>query len=176
MNNLKDKNSTWVRLRTGQTLIEVLVAVVIVVVALTAILATATSSISFGGQSGQRLSAINLTREGIEIVEAIRNSNWLSTGQSWPYGLTNGNWLVNYNSLSLSVPDNADLRNCTNCWLCQQANDQYLHCSTAKTYKRMITISDGDLSQEKKIVSTVLWQERNRSHTINLEVRLTNWR
>jgi len=160
----------------GQTLIEVLVAITITAIALAAILAVATSSISLGGQSGQRLLAVNLAREGIEIAQAIRSSNWLSTDQSWPYGLNNGNWLVNYNSLNLSVPNNADLQNCTNCWLCRQANDQYLHCSTAETYKRMITISDGDLSREKKVISTVWWQERSKIHTISLENRLTNWR
>lgn len=171
-NNLKKRNFAF----SGQTLIEILVAITITALALTAILAAAISSISFGGQSGQRLLAINLAREGIEIVRVIRNSNWLLADQSWPYGLNNGNWLVNYNSLNLSTPDNANIESCTNCWLCRQSNDQFLHCNTPATYKRMITISDGDLSQEKKIVSTVWWKERERVHTLSLESRLTNWR
>ncbi|MCH7759661.1 hypothetical protein IID20_04880 [Patescibacteria group bacterium] len=69
------------------------------------------------------------------------------------------------------------------CYLCQQENDTYTTCAQEEIFRRMITISAGDdlgdncgNACEKKIVSTVYWQDRGRPHTISLETRLTDWR
>ncbi len=174
----------------AQSLIETIVAVSIVVTAVVAILAMGVAHLSLGGQSAERVMAANLAREGIEVILAVRNSNWLDPDQSWPYGLTNDDYIVNFNSYTLTTAtfDGSEIiDNCTNCYLCHQASgdyeDSYLHCAQQQVFSRMMTIADGDdlggncsSNCEKKITSTVYWLERGRSHTITLEARITDWR
>lgn len=175
------------KLNNAQSLIETIVAIGIMVTAIVAILSIGLTHLVTGGQSRERVVAINLAREGIEIVYAIRNSNWLDPGQSWPYDLTNDDWIINYNSDQLVeavFSGGTDIEHCTNCSLCQGVNDLTTHCvDNEALFKRMITISAGDdigalcnNDCEKKIVSTVFWRERENTHTINIETRLTSWR
>lgn len=174
---------------SGQTLVEALVAIGIVVIALISILNISLSYISLGSQTVERTTAIFLAREGIEIARAIRDSKWLNPNNVWPYGLTNGNWIINYNDTAFStVADNSSIGSCTNCKLYLDFNGRYIHTitSTPTPFRRMITISTGDDlgvvcpgsgdGCEKKIESKVYWTERGRAHQITLEERLTNWR
>ncbi len=182
---------------SGQSLIETIVAIGIIVTAIVAILSVGMANLVIGGQSAERVMAVNLAREGMEIVFAIRNSNWLDPSQDWPYGLTNDIYIVNYDDDSLINDGNpltedsspavfsGDelIQNCTNCYLCQQADDTYIHCADEGIFRRMVTVSDGDslgdncaANCEKKIVSTVYWKERGYPRTISLEARLTDWR
>ena len=175
----------------SQSLIETIVAVGIVITAIVAILSIGTAQTTLGGQSAERVIATNLAREGIEVIYAMVNSNRLDPDQSWPYGLTpNDKYILDYDDTSLSTPatfsGDETIANCTNCSLCRHANDYYYHtgsCADQTVYRRIVEISaGGDLGGvcgancEKKIVSTIYWLERGRSHTINLETRLTDWR
>lgn len=76
--------------QTGQTLIEMLIAIFILIVALTATIVLVTTSIRAGRDSINRLIATNLAREGLEIVRNIRDSNWVEpTGTvAWDDGLS----------------------------------------------------------------------------------------
>ncbi|MCH7759773.1 hypothetical protein IID20_05470, partial [Patescibacteria group bacterium] len=87
---------------SGQSLIETIVAVGIIVTAIVAILSVGLTDVVLGGQSGERVIAINLAREGIEVIYTIRNSNRLDPDQSWPYGLTNDDWRINYSTTDLT--------------------------------------------------------------------------
>lgn len=173
----------------SQSLIETIVAVSIIVVAIVAILTVGLTQVVLGGQSTERIMATNFAREGIEIVYAIVNSNRLNPDQSWPYGLdVNGHYVLNYNATALNVKANFGLEeeiidNCLNCHLCQQSDDLHTHCASVQVFRRLITISNGEdlggnciVPCEKKIVSTVSWQERENTHTVVLESRLTDWR
>ena len=135
----------------AQSLIETIVAVNIVVIAVVAILGVGLAHLSLGGQSAERVAATNLAREGIEVILAIRNSNWLDPDLSWPYGLTNGDHIVDFNSYSLTFAtfDGTEtIANCDNCYLCRQTSgdyvDTHLHCGSNEVFRRMITIADGD--------------------------------
>lgn len=172
----------------AQSLIETVVAIGIIVTAIVAILSVGLADLVLGQQSGERVIAINLAREGLEVVYAIRSSNELDPSQSWPYGLANSVYgdRVNFSSTSLmsgSFSGGTTIEYCTNCYLCLQANDTYLHCAQNEIFRRMVTVSDGDdlggncgANCEKKIVSVVHWEERGRPHTISLEARFTDWR
>ena len=146
-------------------------------------------SLSVSSISKQRVVALNLAREGIEIVRAIRDTGWLQNDQCWNAendfcGLKNGSWIVDYNTIGLvedvnkTSPDNLDnINNCSNCQLKIDEDNLYnISTGSPTPFKRMITISKGDFGEEKKVVSQVQWQEHNHSHSIELEVRLTNWR
>ena len=171
----------------AQSLIETVVAIGIIVIAIVAILSVGLRSTILGGQSAERVQATNLTREGIEVIYAIVNSNRLDPDQDWPYGLTtNDIYILDYNATSLDTPATFDgsetIDNCTNCYLCKQASDLYIHCGSQQIFRRMVTISAGDdlggncSSCEKKIVTTIHWFERGRVHTLTLESHLTDWR
>ena len=181
-----------VKQNKAQSLIETVVAIGIIVVAIVAILSVGLTSLVLGGQSSERVQATNLAREGIEVINAIVSSNRLDPAESWPYGVTNGDWIVNYNTTELSDnADNSSIVDCTNCYLCQQSSDLYTHvsCPFHQVFRRMVSISDGnDLGDncvvvddpayhcERKIISTVYWIERGREHSLILESHLTDWR
>ncbi|MDD5625895.1 MAG: hypothetical protein PHG83_01870 [Patescibacteria group bacterium] len=177
--------------RSGQSLIETIVAIGMITVAIVAILSVGLSNLMLGGQTSERVVATNLAREGIEIVNAIRNSQRLDPSKSWPYGVETGNWVVDYlddTDLTLSASD-ATISQCDNCNLYTTGNDVYTRDSgsgnTLTIYRRLINISNGDIlggnclnagDCEKIITSTVYWMERGRPHSIELETHLTDWR
>lgn len=181
----------------AQSLIETIVAIGIIIVAVVAILSLGLNQLVLGGQSAERVIATNLAREGIELVYAILNSNRLNPDQTWPYGLVNDIYIINYNDVSLiddgdpltedaapaEFSGDETIENCTNCYLCHQTNDSYTHCASEQVFRRMVAISNGDDlggncgdNCEKKIISTVFWRERATTFSLVLESRLTDWR
>jgi len=181
--------------KKSQSLIESVVAISIVVIAVVGIMSVGLTSVSLGGQSEERVVAINLAREGIEIVSATRNSNLLDPAQSWPYGLTDGSYRVGFDTAELVMSADAafdggtTVEYCTNCRICQDATDEYYYhndsCPTWSPFHRLVTIAtcvdltDGCVSpadREKKIISYIYWEERGKTHTISIETRFTDWR
>ncbi|PIW68165.1 hypothetical protein COW09_00135 [bacterium (Candidatus Moisslbacteria) CG12_big_fil_rev_8_21_14_0_65_36_11] len=159
----------------GQTYIEVIVATGLLSMALLAIVGLATAQLKLGGQSAKKLIAYNLASEGVEVCEAIRMDQWLDPDSSWPYGLADGNWVLDYSSTSTTAADNADLSLCNNCSLCQQADDSFKICSDSNSiFKRMVTISTVS-AYEKKIISEVRYLE-NTWKSIKMEKNLTDWK
>jgi Tfp pilus assembly protein PilV len=176
--------------KKAQSLIESVVAISIVVIAIIGIISVGITHVSLGGQSAERVIAINLAREGLEIVSALRNSNALDPDQSWPYGLENDSYRVGFNPAGLvqssaSPSGVTDPGDCTDCSLCQHPDEYYYYddfCSQTTPFKRLIIIEDGDdlggncSGCEKKITSLVFWEERGREHNLSFEIRLTDWR
>jgi type II secretory pathway pseudopilin PulG len=64
-------------MRSGQTLIEAIIAVAIIGVALIGFLSQATFNMISAKDSINRSFALNLAREGVEVVRHVRDSNWL---------------------------------------------------------------------------------------------------
>ncbi len=179
--------------KKSQSLIESVVAISIVVIAVVGIMSVGLTSVRLGGQSEERVMAINLAREGIEIVSAVRNSNLLNPERSWPYGLINGLYRVGFNPAGLVMGSDASFSGgttveyCINCQLCQHATAEYYYhndnnCAIRSPFHRLVVISTGDDlggncdDCEKKVVSSVYWEERGRPHTISFETRFTDWR
>lgn len=178
---------TCAKQNRGQSLIETIVAISIIVIAIVAILTVGLTLLVLGGQSAERIMAVNLSREGVEIVNAIVYSRRLDPDETWPYGLSNDDFIANYDAEELVTPATFDgaetIADCLNCHLCKGDGDLHTHCAQQEVFRRMITIADGDdlagncgADCEKKVVSTVYWLERNRFHTVTLESRLTDWR
>jgi type II secretory pathway pseudopilin PulG len=175
--------------KNGQTLVEVLVAIGVVVTALIGILSIAYSYLVLGGRSEERLIAVFLAREGLELVRNIRDSNWLNPYKFWPYSLENGNFIIDASTNTLTPADSSEISSCNNCKLYLSSNNFYLHepsFNSPTPFKRMIVISKGDDlgavcpdtedGCEKKIRSIVYWIEHDKAHQIFFELRLTNWR
>lgn len=70
----------------GSSLIEAMVAITVIVTAVSSSLALIQSSITATRVGGQQVTAANLAREGLEVVRAMRDTNWLQ-GRSFQVGL-----------------------------------------------------------------------------------------
>lgn len=151
------------------TLVETTIAITILVTALVGILALASYSYSVGGQSSETILSTSLAREGMEVIRAIRESNWLALN-TWNYGLSAGNFIANADSTSLT-----SISGWVNCGLCLTSG-RYLHCPSPNTiYKRMLTIENIPPDQIR-VSSEVLWRTKTGERTIKLQQILTNWR
>lgn len=72
----------FLKTNSGQSLLEAILAIFIVLMGLTGIITLAWWNLVGGQESESRIIAANLAREGIEVVRAIKDSNWL-TCENW---------------------------------------------------------------------------------------------
>lgn len=152
----------------GFTLIEALVALVILTVALGPALILSSNILSTASVVKNNLVAANLAQEGIEIIRALRDTNWFN-GNSFDSGLANGVYRLEWNSDSLlSLGSNPPLK---------LDNGLYNYSTGTDTiFKRTITLTKINAS-ELKVVSDVTWTERGeRARDVNIESHLFNWR
>jgi len=155
---------------TGFTLIEALVALIILSLALVPALLLSTQAVNTAFSLRNNLVAINLAQEGIEIVRAIRDSNWFAEPSvAFDANLTDGTWRIDWNSETLiALGSNPPLK---------INNGLYNYSSgTDSAFKRTVTVNKLNAA-ELKIVSEVSWTERGeRQKTIQAESHLFNWR
>jgi Tfp pilus assembly protein PilV len=79
------------KFQSGQSLIETIIAIFVLTMALTTALGLAVYSLSSSSLSQNQIIAVNLAREGIDVVRAMRDSNWLAGDASTDasFNLTN---------------------------------------------------------------------------------------
>lgn len=105
--------------RRGQSFIEAMVAITVIITSISSSLALIQSSITASRIGGMQVVAANLAREGLEVVRAIRDTNWLK-GRSFQVGLVdasggktarpildvqNGGWTLSFAPTSLTADD-----------------------------------------------------------------------
>lgn len=78
--------------RTGQTLLEAVLAIGVILVATTAAGTLVVATTAVGQSSTDKIAAANFAREGIEVVRGIRDSNWLKRAQNVQDGATTTQW------------------------------------------------------------------------------------
>lgn len=154
----------------GFTLVEALVASGIVMVALTSILGLLTLSLRQASFVQNQLIAANLAQEGLEMVHAIRNDNWLN-GRPFNAGLDNGDWRVDYRQATLLTWTDQPLS-------FDPASGFYQYVSgTPTNFKRKISITrnPGGRPDEILVQSRVDWTTRGISFSTVAEDHLFNW-
>lgn len=77
--------------KKGQGLVEVIIALGVITTGIIGVLTLTYSSLSASETSIKQIVAVNLAREGVEVVRNIRDSNWLSNDTNWLDGLILGN-------------------------------------------------------------------------------------
>ncbi|HOZ36724.1 MAG TPA: hypothetical protein PLR18_02750 [bacterium] len=182
----------------GLTLLETTIALGILMLGILASLTLMLSSFNYIQSSEDEIVVVNLAREGLEIVRSVRNNN-----SNPPSGETdvvdiftgtfdNKSYLVDSGDNSTLGISNqvanisaGDINQCNAgdnapCRLYLTSSGRYTHDYTAgepTTFSRLVTIfsSPDGYSYEKKIVSTVSWQVKGRTHVLSLETRLTDW-
>ncbi len=143
-------------LRCGFTMIEVMVAVFIIAIGVLASYTVIQGFIYSAHQSALRLEASYLAQEGIEIVNNIRNENWVNQ-RDWRAGLPAGNWEADYTSHSLlSQYSDNDFLSISN-------NGFYGYGHSRKIpFQRKISISY-DNNDKMDVAVSVYWQYQGKT-------------
>lgn len=179
-------------LKKGFTIIEMLVVIFFLSLGVTGALIAIQQTMAWSETSSQRLTAIYLVQEGIEIVRNIRDTNWLQAtvpGKSspWDDGICTSppcTWQADYTTMTFE--DTTDFERCSDLgyYNCHTYDDTtflridggfYNYSSgTITSFKRKITISDKTVDQMKVTVA-VYWEAKG-SHQISAQEILYNWR
>lgn len=165
----KDKN--------GFSLLEVIFAVLIITIGIIGAANLINYSISQVVVSRSQIIATNLAQEGLEVIRAIRDNNWLQDLDPWSTNLIGGaidctsGCRVEYNSSGLiSLGTNLPLK--------IDSSGVYQYSSGTDTlFRRKIILTGiGAPVNEIKVVSEVSWSQRGRSFVISAEDHLYNWK
>jgi prepilin-type N-terminal cleavage/methylation domain-containing protein len=152
-------------LKTGFTLIEIMIAIFVMAVGIISVYALVPKTISIVSSNSDRFVASQLAKEAVEIIRNIRDSNWLS-GNSFDNGLSDGSWAVQYNKdFLLGVYNNFLL-------IDSQGFFNY-DGGTVTKFKRKITLSHPE-AWVLKVKAEVSWQ--GKGSPFELEDSFYNWR
>ena len=187
--------------KNGFTLLETIVALSVILAAVVGPVTLITRGILNFGFSKNKLIALNLAQEGLELVREVRENNIICDGlngpASWdwfkdPSGggpINSGDFemdptqivTIDCGASSIATP-RVSLFTDSKLYL-DPANGIYSYGGAPNTiFARKITIekppADGAIpaNDQRDIVSTVSWTERGIAREINLRERLYNWR
>lgn len=160
----------------GFTIIESLIALMILSLALSPMLVVVTMSSRIATSVKNNLVAAMLAQEGIEVVRAVRDANWLN-GRSFNVGLNENtigstrDGLVQYDTASDLLTYDANTKLNLN-----TTSGVYSYTDATPTiFSRKISITRVS-AVELKIISEVTWNERSRSRIISVEDHLFDWK
>ncbi|MFH1890919.1 MAG: prepilin-type N-terminal cleavage/methylation domain-containing protein [Candidatus Kuenenbacteria bacterium] len=159
----------------GMTLVETTIALGILMIGIMASITLMLSTFNFAQKNEQEIIVVNLAREGIEIVRALRNNQSANLFDGTYDGR---NYIVdvdeNFN-LDNEMIGIDNINECNACLL-KLINGQYSHGAGGQNtnIKRMISIKNVS-SNEKKILSEVSWMYKGTTYDFILESNLTNW-
>lgn len=155
----------------GFTLVETLVSLVILSVTLIPILNLSGNITRINASLQDNLVASGLAQEGVEIIRAIRDTNWFNN-RAFDYGLSAGAYQVEWNSTTpLSLAGSLPL-NINNGLYTYSANSGWI----ATKFSRTVTITKINAG-ELQVVSTVTWPGRGGiNKNISAELHLFNWK
>jgi uncharacterized protein (TIGR02598 family) len=162
-------------LKSGFTLMEVIVSIAIITTALIAAIGLISFSITSIRINKSKIIAAGLVQEGLEIVKNIRDNNWLHncpacdrrTTATWRIGLDVGDWRVQYNLENLLFFDSVPLK------IDSSGFYQYNNGSNTSFYRRVNIqyVSDDQI----KVTAEVTWVERGSTQSVIAETRYYNW-
>ncbi len=153
----------------GFTLVETLVALTLLTLAIVPLLSMAFAATSVADSLRNDITAAGLAQEGIEVVRAVRDTNWFNGLPAFDANMTAGDHMPAWNDEAVAAP-----------WrdvpLKIDANGVYNYAvGTDTAFKRKVTLTRVS-SVEMKVVSEVTWQERNRSRNVRVEADLFDWK
>ncbi len=152
----------------GQLLIESGIAISILVVGLLGIFSLLSRSLSLNNVISSQYIASNLAVEGIEVAKNLIDANVIQF-KPWNEGINTGSYEVAFDSLSLNSSQDRFL-------LFDSTGNNYNYQTGQPTpFKRTIQITNIG-SDEINVNSTVNWQIRGGSYSVNLEDHFFNWR
>ncbi len=170
----------------GLTLIGVLVATLIFATILIATLNLSGRSVREIGRSRENFIATNLAREGLELVQFVRDTNMVSGTTEWT-GNTKGDALCEGDGERTLITDRQDTivrilaRSGDDNTQLYLDGDTYQHdrTDTVVPYHRQITIDcsarNTPNDEHISISSRVWWESRGADHEVVLRTNLYHW-
>ena len=172
----------------GLTLMETTIGLGILMIGILSSLLLMMSSFKYSRQSEYEIVVVNLAREGIEIVRAMRNNETdddendfdifaLTEDSYYAFDALTTNSLTDVNAHKVTGATSA--KDCNECRLYYK-DGRYVHDSSDSSptiFWRLIKIKNTNPSRahEKKIISEVSWKVKNINYTYTLEAHLTDW-
>ena len=153
----------------GQGLLELIIAIGVITVGLLAVWTLFLSNFSGEKEAGTRIVAVNLAREGIEVVKNILDKNIIQQ-RPWNEGVGPGDYEVDYASVALSGYSGRTLN-------FDPVTGFYTYAAgTATSYLRKISIEQ--ISPDQLHVRSILdWVTRDgATFQIITEDYFFNWR
>lgn len=154
--------------REGQLLIESMIAISLLVAGFLGMFSLLSRSLGLNRAVADNYTATYLAAEGIEVARNIVDSNVIQK-KPWNAGFANGDYEVEYDSISLAMNQNRFLS-------FDSADNTYSYGGKVKTsFKRLIKISLVG-ANEIKVNSIVSWQAIGGGNfQVNLEDHFFNW-
>ena len=167
--------------KSGQVLVETMVALSMVVIGLLGLLSLLTYSIGLSKVVSDQYVAAYLAAEGIEVIKNIEDIN-VANGDPYNLGLTPGSYQVDYNSTASTIKpfDSSaylqfDVNNPTGVKRYTYSPQGINPASTP--FQRKVDISLASGGYELIVSSTVSWIERGGgSRSITVEDHFFGWR
>ena len=152
---------------SGFTIIEALVSLVILTTGILPALYLSGLANNLAGNIKNNMVATGLAEEGVEVIRALRDKNWLASAP-FDQGLV-GTWFVEWNS---DIPMNA----AGGSPYIKLNNGNYNYTLGKDTiFKRTVTVTQVN-SGEIKVIADVIWNERGRLKNIQIESHFYDWR
>ena len=172
--NLADEVGLSLQGKRGFTLVETLVAITVLLFAITGPLTIAAQSLYTARLTKDRLVAVYLAQEGIEIIRRNKTTN-LIQARDWLFGMDNCiNGLCTISALGASTACTGD---------CPQlkfdaASGIYTYAPTASEspYTRSIQIEEIAEDREVRVTSEVRWSSGRNTHSAALEENILRWK
>lgn len=141
--------------QSGQTLIEIVIAIGAVALVVTALVSAVSASLRFSESSRMRSRAVKLAQESMEITRALRDTtSWTSFSA---YASGNGNWCLDS----------------TNTWSAADASGT-CPISSGNPIWRSVHFTWNDPVME--VTTNVSWGEHQSVSTVTLKTYFTQWK
>ena len=166
MNNMFQVSSFKFQDNKGFSLLGVIAAFFIITVGMVGILGLANTTIKGSSLSKMRLIASGLAQEGVEVVRNMRaDTDWTV----WHSGVSDGDYIIQYDSPNLIPFEEKPLRfNPSN------GLYQYDFGNNSFFYRKVSLTKESN--NEAKIVVEIKWKTKGQLHYLTVEDRLWNWR
>jgi prepilin-type N-terminal cleavage/methylation domain-containing protein len=166
----------------GFTLLETLVAVLLISLSIVAFLGNTTTSIRGTQQAVLSLSAQALAQEGVELVFAIRNSNFLATpALAWNTGISDQEQCIGgctidpYPTLTTISVTPCAARSCSLLYTDQAGIFTHSAVGDVTPFSRIVYINPNDATGGIVVRSVVSWPDGATMRSATVTSFLMNW-
>ncbi len=197
--NRREDNMKIQNPKSGLTIIEVIIAILVITMGIVGVLALASKSTASISVSKNKFIAANLVQEGIEVVRNIRDTNWLQRND-WDENLgvptsscpTFTNWELDYNTAALTDDYDGDFLNIDRIDIVTPIGEAgqpdeydpyfYGYFSPPLSQYGEVSIFQRKVSlcylnnYQIRVKVEVYFNDRGRSYTVSAQEEIFNWK
>lgn len=161
----------------GFTLVEILAVIFVIAVGITGVFSLIQTTISSSRLISQQLTATYLAQEGVELVRAVRDTNWLEDrfeDTAWDEDLNQGEYQLDYTDLEEGeTPEDPAIEPYGD--YLKLDGEGYNYDTGDKTrFKRKITVEKLN-SDKMKVTAEVFFNFQGAPRSVKSQEILYNW-